>query len=532
MFPSLSTLSVLALAYLAHVDAAPTVPSQAVSLSPRNSAEGPVVDLGSAGKWLGVVQNNGTVHSWKGIPFAAPPLGDLRYKAPRPLAKQNDTVQDVSAEFPGVQYGCVQFGTTSYVGVNAGPGQEDCLKLWIWAPAGAKEGDKLAVQVYSHGGGYQNSQSPNNDFSDFVGQDGNFIAVNANYRLGQLGFWNSVGLADEGEDSNAGLLDGRMAVKWVVDNIAKFGGDPGNIAIAGQSGGGGFIMNQMALYDGEGHQFQKAIPRSIQRAGAWNVKNLTAIHGYSFAYPGWLPSVDGKSLTDQPTRLYRDGKIARVPVMPGHVTDEIARLAPPNTNFTSTVYSGVGEGITPELFANFTTMYPEATGGNFSYNTNTFQDFLHRQWRFQDESLASCASPMVARAASNYNAAVYEFVFDAPQPGYPAYESATHSSDNYFLQNYTSTMNQTQVDVAYEWRAYTASFIRHSDPNIEKLDTSPIWHQSSSEYRYEPRLQISMKINATVDSAPTTTGMVMMDAAEWDRCSFWLSESTIELTHQ
>lgn len=94
-------------------------------------------------------------------------------------------------------------------------------QLWIWAPAGAKEGDALAVHFFSHGGGYQNGQSAKNDFSDWVGQDKNFIAVNANYRIGHFGFWNSVGLADEGEDANAGLLDGRAAVAWVAKNIAK-----------------------------------------------------------------------------------------------------------------------------------------------------------------------------------------------------------------------------------------------------------------------------------------------------------------------
>ncbi|KAM0746592.1 alpha/beta-hydrolase, partial [Meredithblackwellia eburnea MCA 4105] len=151
---------------------------------------------------------------WKAIAYAAPPVGNLRFKAPRPLASQGTKVQDVSQDFDGVVTACVQFGTTSFVGVNAGPGVEDCLKLWIWAPAGAKEGDNLAVQVYTHGGGYQNSQSPNNDFGDWVGQDKNFIAVNANYRLGLLGFWNSQGILDEGEDGNAGLLDSRFAMEW------------------------------------------------------------------------------------------------------------------------------------------------------------------------------------------------------------------------------------------------------------------------------------------------------------------------------
>ncbi|ORY88899.1 Alpha/Beta hydrolase protein, partial [Leucosporidium creatinivorum] len=148
------------------------------------------------------------------IPYATPPLGDLRFKPPVPLSKRNNTLVDASQDFDGSPTACVQFGTISFSGVNAGPGQEDCLKLWIWAPAGAKKGDKLPVQVYTHGGGYQNGQSPNNDFSDWVGQDKKFIAVNTNYRLGLLGFFNPQGVLYEGGMANVGLLDARLGIEW------------------------------------------------------------------------------------------------------------------------------------------------------------------------------------------------------------------------------------------------------------------------------------------------------------------------------
>ncbi|KAJ7623791.1 Alpha/Beta hydrolase protein [Roridomyces roridus] len=435
--------------------------------------------------------------------------------------------------------------------------------------------------VYTHGGGYQNSQSPNNDFSDWVGQDRKFIAVNANYRLGLLGFWNSVGSPNEGEDGNVGLLDGRFTVEWVVKHISKFGGDPHNIAISGQSGGGGAIMNQLVLYDGKGYSFQKAIPRSIQRAGAVKIADLTprndafaksvnctdsaatktgaakqlkcmravsaeairlaalnfaatAKDPNGFPWPGWLPSVDGRSLTDQPVRLFRNGKIAKVPVIAGHVTDEVARLAPPQSNFTQVVNSAVGTLITPALRARFEQIYPAAIpGNNYSYNTNTPQDFLHRQWAFSDDNQAKCSSSMVVHAYSKANLVNFQFVFDAPQPGYPVYESATHSSDNYFLQNATAMMNATEALVAHDWRAYVSSFIRHNDPNVEKLSTAPLWRQSSNDYRYEPQLVISERIGASANlSAPTNSGMQLKDIAEWDRCMFHLSEDVIQHTLQ
>ena len=98
-----------------------------------NTTSGPIVDLGSAGRYRGVIQNNGTVASFKGIPYAQPPVGNLRFKGPKALSAQNSTIVDVSDD----AIRCVQFDGGSagnIVGVKAGPGQEDCLKVWIWAP--------------------------------------------------------------------------------------------------------------------------------------------------------------------------------------------------------------------------------------------------------------------------------------------------------------------------------------------------------------------------------------------------------------
>jgi carboxylesterase type B len=121
------------------------------------------------------------------------------------------------------------------------------------------------------GGGLQYSAAPNNDFSDWVGQSQDFVAVNVGYRLGALGF-----MAHESLPSaNAGLLDQRLALKWVKDNIGAFGGNPDDVTIMGQSGGGYAVVSQMALYDGASDGlFKKAIPRSIQRSPMFQVSEL------------------------------------------------------------------------------------------------------------------------------------------------------------------------------------------------------------------------------------------------------------------
>ncbi|GAA6040941.1 hypothetical protein JCM8097_003199 [Rhodosporidiobolus ruineniae] len=561
-----TTLTALIAAVALGLEAGAVPTSSSASSSSNgssSSSNAPIVDLGMAGKWKGVVQNNGTVHSWKAIPYAAPPVGDLRFKAPRALAAQNSSVQDVSADFDGQPTACVQFGTSSFVGVNAGPGQEDCLKLWIWAPAGAKKGDRLPAQVYTHGGGMQNSQSPNNDFADWVGQDQGFIAVNANFRLGALGFFNSEGAAHEGEPANVGLLDSRFAVDWVKANIAKFGGDPNNIAISGQSGGGGAIMTQLILYDGKKPNFDKAIPRSIQNYASYPVKELTPRNdafaaslnctdsastksgaqkqlaclrkvpaetirlaaldfgktkqANGFSWQGWLPSIDGKTLTDQPVRLFHNGKVAKVPVMAAHVTNEIVRLNPhPNANFTALATTTVGSGIDDALLSDIERIY-SAPSVNASADTNTYKNEDERGYQFLNDNAANGGAYMVTTGYAKAGLPAYTVRFNSP----------------YYLQNATSTMNATQEAVAYEWRAYVKSFIKHSDPNKSRLPTSPVWHPASSEYRYLPRLVVSQALVAAAnETAPTTSGMEVVPANEWDRLAWWMSEEVAAKTRQ
>ena len=142
------------------------------------------------------------------------------------------------------------------------------------------------------GGGLQYSAAPNNDFSDWVSQDQNFIAVNVGYRLGVLGF-----MAQESLPSaNAGLLDQRFALQWIKQNIAAFGGNPNDVTLMGQSGGGYAVVGQMALYDGDNQGlFQKAIPRSIQRSPMFHVSDLADRNAQYFSL---LNCTDGQAQLD------------------------------------------------------------------------------------------------------------------------------------------------------------------------------------------------------------------------------------------
>ncbi|KAL7008361.1 hypothetical protein EMMF5_002090 [Cystobasidiomycetes sp. EMM_F5] len=267
------------------------------------------------------------------------------------------------------------------------------------------------------------------------------------------------------------------------------------------------------------------------RLAALNFSSTRDARGY--AWPGWLPSIDGITLFDTPSTLYRQGKIAKVPVMPVAVTNEFARFTPATLPaFNASVNSTLGALANTSLYNSMLAMYP-APIVNGSYDTGTYSDDLHRLWSFNDDSLAKCAAPMVARAYSAAGLPTFQARFNAPQPGYPAYMGTTHSSDNFYLQNATSTFNnQTMVNLALEWRAYVASFIRKGDPNAEKLNTSRTWQQASISDLYEPRMVLSMALNNAAQTQLTNSAMELTDAAEFNRCSYWLSAAVVAQTRQ
>jgi para-nitrobenzyl esterase len=209
----------------------------------------------------GVVQgkDDGKVKSFLGIPYAAPPVGELRWKAPEPAAKWSGvkkTTEFGSHCMQGNVYGDMVFHD---------PGaSEDCLTLNVWVPD--KHVDpKMAVMVWIYGGGFvagTTSEARQDGYN--LAQQGGVIVVSMNYRLGIFGFLVHPELAKEsGHNSagNYGLMDQLAALKWVHDNIAAFGGDPGNVTIFGESAGSFSVSAQMASPMAKG-LFQRAIGES------------------------------------------------------------------------------------------------------------------------------------------------------------------------------------------------------------------------------------------------------------------------------
>jgi len=225
--PSLSSFAVLAV-------------SAALALPAAAAARGPVVAT-DTGKVAGAVEHG--VASWKGIPFAAPPVGALRWRAPQPAGAWTD-VRDATS------YGadCMQLPFPSDAAPLGTAPAEDCLYVNVWRPAHAKAAAKLPVIVWIYGGGFVNGGSSPPTYAGAKLAKQGAVVVSFNYRLGRFGTFahpqlsREAAAADAGGDDallgNYGYMDQLAALRWVRRNAAAFGGDASNVTIIGESAGG------------------------------------------------------------------------------------------------------------------------------------------------------------------------------------------------------------------------------------------------------------------------------------------------------
>jgi para-nitrobenzyl esterase len=313
----------------------------------------------AAGLVEGTSTSDGRIRIFKGIPFGAPPVGDLRWKEPQPAARWDGTRK--AAEFGSR---CLQgqiFGDIVFTDKS-----EDCLSLNIWTPAFAEASagkparsadERLPVMVWIHGGGFQAGAGaePRHDGDAFARKG--VVLVTFNYRLGVFGFLAHPELTKESgrnASGNYGLLDQIAALRWVQDNIAAFGGDPGNVTIFGESAGSFAVSALMASPLARG-LFHKAIGESgaffPRGAGPLALASLPATEerGVTFAeglgvpslsalralpgdavlaaalktQPWFAPNLDGYVLPEAVDDVFAAAKQTRVPLLAGWNADEV-----------------------------------------------------------------------------------------------------------------------------------------------------------------------------------------------------------------
>jgi para-nitrobenzyl esterase len=295
----------------------------------------------------------GTVDEFLGIPYAAPPTGNLRWRPPQPPTEWHG-VRDSTQFAPS----CPQNPNPNLNPfLPPGPTSEDCLYLNVYTPAlpSGDGGDRwwrsgddggLPVLVWIHGGGLTEDAGRNYDPTKLAA-DG-VVAVTINYRLGALGFLAHPALASwrGGPSGNYGLMDQQAALRWVQDNIRRFGGDPHNVTIAGESAGGlsvlaqmvspgsrglfqkaiiqsgAFALNQQPLADAEavGEAFATAAGCPDQTAQC--LRNLPVADLVNTPFVGIPGVVDGRVLTEPIGAALAAGRFARVPILNGTNHDE------------------------------------------------------------------------------------------------------------------------------------------------------------------------------------------------------------------
>ena len=297
------------------------------------TTSGTLVGARDAGTWV-----------YLGVPFAAAPVGELRFRAPEPAA----CAGDLDATELGPR--CPQLEDGAYLG------DEDCLQLNVWAPA--QGAGPRPVMVWLHGGGNSVGSAADPLYDGRrLAEAGDAVVVTTNYRLGQLGFLAHADL-DAGS-GNFGLLDQIAALRWVRDNIAAFGGDPGTVTIFGESAGGRDVCTLLAATGADG-LFHRAIVQSgackflpdraeaeaqgalvAEAAGcaADAVACLRAMTAEELVRtlpgdPGALgsspyqPTIDGDVLTEQPSAAMAGGRHHPVPFLVGANADETGVVAP------------------------------------------------------------------------------------------------------------------------------------------------------------------------------------------------------------
>lgn len=383
-------------------------------------------------------QADGAVNVFKGIPYAQPPVGPLRWKPPAPLPHWSGTKQ--ATEFGPA---CVQ-PVSKFVSVYSGPTlpmSEDCLTLNIWAPANAHN---APVFFWIYGGALWGGASREPMYDGTRLAERGVIVVSINYRLGVLGWLAHPELSAEspqGISGNYGLLDQIAALRWVKDNIGAFGGDPSNVTIAGESAGGLSVMYLMASPDARG-LFAKAIAESaymvstpalkdskygMPSAESTGEKLATALHAPNIAAlramdaraltdaaaAAFFPpfgAVDGHVLPDQLVTVFDKREEAPVPILAGFNQGEIRslRILAPKVPASAADYEKTIRAKYGDLADAFLKLYP----------SSNMQESI---WATTRDALYGWTAERLVRDQTAIGQPSYLYLFDH---GYPAMDDA------------------------------------------------------------------------------------------------------------
>jgi para-nitrobenzyl esterase len=438
----------------------------------------------------GVVKDG--IASFKGIPFAAPPVGDFRWRSPQPV-KPWTGVKKANEFAPGPMQ------DTSFGATLGGPQKisEDCLYLNIWTGA-KKAGEKLPVMVWIYGGGFGigMTSTPTYDGTNLAKKG--VVLVSVAYRVGPMGFLAHPELSKEsGKGSGAyGIQDMIAGLKWVKENIAQFGGDPSNVTIFGESAGGVAVGMLTASPMAKG-LFQRAISESggnmtppresltkaeeqgkayLSKLGANDIKaaralSAEAIQKESQGMGSFWPVADGNTIMANQYELFEAGKFNDTPILVGTNSDEGALFARGSTTsaaFEQMIRSRFADGAEALLKAYPHSTDTEATRSNKDISRDSI--FAWPTWAWAKlQSDKGKNKPFV-------------YYFDRRTPVSP--DGANHGSEISYVFGNLGGMGPTPGSNGPEDKSlselimsYWVNFAKNGDPNGPGLPAWPAFHE-------------------------------------------------------
>ncbi|KAI0050267.1 alpha/beta-hydrolase [Auriscalpium vulgare] len=468
-----------------------------------------VVDVGYA-KYLGNQSYPNSV-AYLGVPYAEPPLGHLRFRAPVQLNTSRVAALAQGKAVDATQYPdfCIQGSTGN--GDAGGAGSEDCLKVNVYTPAGAHKGSNLPVLVYIHGGGYYYGNPRNWPFDHWIHQSPNVVIVSVYYRLDSFGFLATPELTNSANgDLNAGFQDQIQALRWVKQYISTFGGNPSRVTINGESAGGSSVELHLVARETE-QLFSGAIAQSVYRTpvptpqqqvplfefyaasagcGSGSVtdklsclrsasvsalaraQDSASFGSFTGAYNAFHPVIDGKVITEYPSLSVLQGNFRSVPLIVGATSNET--LSGPATDI-ATPLKRFFPGLSNFSLQQFVEVYPVSDFGG---------DVVVQQEVATGESELKCARTIMGEAWAR-RTSIFTYRYNQANPTGSNPTVVGHAAENWMMFLGTNTgvngtttftpQNATQSAFAQELIAYWLSFVRSSDPNTFKLTHSPVW---------------------------------------------------------
>ncbi len=495
-----------------------------------------------SGQVEGFVLNG--LHIFKGIPYAAPPVGNLRWRRPQP-------VEPWSGVRPAKEYGCISFQNLMPPSANA-PGvpdfgsqtqSEDCLSLNIWTPG--LDDAKRPVLFWIHGGGFIMGAGTEGFLDDGVlASRGDMVVVSINYRLGALGFINlsEVTGGKIPATGNEGLLDQVAALEWVRDNIAAFGGDPENITIGGFSAGGMSVGALLAMPAARG-LFSKAMNRS----GAANVigtlesvvkvtrqylalfgltgKDIDGIYALTpqkllegqqelsarlraseYRATPFQPVVDGSDFTEMPMVSIRNGSARNVTLMAGNARDELKAMNANDPAIRDIDEAGViarlGKLLPADKVPGLVKAYRESKQ---SRGENVAPpDILGA---INTDMMFRIPTIQLVEAQRDNGAKAYNYLFTYPSPAMGGALGAMHGLDNPFLFGaldavFTGTTPET-ARLAEKLQDSAIAFMKTGDPSCASAGKWPVYGENRATMLWD--------LDAKVTEAPFDA-----ERAAWD----------------